>query len=536
MAFSEVSWVIVAFALGMLAKRFHLPPLVGFLVAGFVVQHFPGINPAFFDQLSSIGITLLLFTIGLKINIKSLVKPHVWAVTSIHTVLSVIGFALFFKALAWMGLSEFASLSNNTLIIIGFALSFSSTVFVVKILEDKGEYYSRHGRTAIGVLVIQDIFAVLFMAVSTGKTPSVWAFSLLLLWPTRHLLARLLNAMGHDELLVLLGFILSMGGSLLFEAVGVKGDLGALILGLLLSQHSRARDMAKTMMSFKDLFLLGFFISIGLTGELRWIHIGMGSILLLMVLFKTALFYFLFTRFKLRARTSLMATLNLSSYSEFGLIVAALCVANQWITPSWLVTIAVAMTLSQILAAILNAQAHHHFVNYRNWWRRWQKDERLADDQEVDISGAEVAIIGIGRIGCGAYDSMHEFLGDRVIGIDINPDVIAQKSSPDRRMIQGDPSDADFWDRVLENHELKLVMIALPNVNASMAVIEQLNALEFDGQIAATTQFAEEVETLYQAGAHNVFNVFIQAGSGFAQQILDQGMCDQVLQGPPSKL
>ncbi|WP_154222152.1 cation:proton antiporter family protein [Marinicella rhabdoformis] len=536
MAFSEVSWVIVAFTLGMLAKRFHLPPLVGFLVAGFIIQHFPTLNLQLFKQLSSVGITLLLFTIGLKIKVKNLIKPHIWAVTSVHTLLTVLFFALVFKFFSWLGMTQYLGLSNNTLLIIAFALSFSSTVFVVKILEDKGEYYSRHGRIAIGVLVIQDIFAVLFMAISTGKPPSAWALGLLLLWPTRHLISRILNAMGHDELLVLLGFILSMGGSLLFEFVGIKGDLGALIMGLMLSNHSRARDMAKTMMSFKDLFLLGFFISIGLTGELTWMHIGMGFVLLALVLFKSALFYLLFTRFKLRARTSLMATLNLSNYSEFGLIVVAMCVANQWISASWLVTIAVAMTLSQILAAILNAQAHHNFVKYRSWWRRWQRKERLADDQEVDISGAEVAIIGIGRVGCGAYDSMHEYLGNRVIGIDINPDVIADKASPDRRMIQGDPSDADFWDRVLESHELKLVMIALPNINASMAVVEQLKALNFDGQIAATTHFEEEIEAYKDAGVHSVFNVFIQAGSGFTQQVLSQGMCDKILQGPASKL
>lgn len=536
MAFSEVSWVIVAFTLGMLAKRFHLPPLVGFLIAGFIIQHFPILNIQLFKQLSSIGITLLLFTIGLKIKLKNLIKPHIWAVTSAHTLLTIVFFALVFKLFSWFGMTQFVTLSHSTMLIIAFALSFSSTVFVVKILEDKGEYYSRHGRIAIGVMLVQDIFAVLFMAISTGKPPSAWAFGLLLLWPMRHLLSRLLHAMGHDELLVLLGFILSMGGSLLFEFVGIKGDLGALIMGLMLSNHSRARDLAKTMMSFKDLFLLGFFISIGLTGELTLMHVGMGFILLILVFFKSALFYFLFTRFKLRARTSLMATLNLSNYSEFGLIVVAMCVANQWITSSWLMTIAVAMTLSQILAAILNAQAHHNFVKYRNWWRRWQRKERLEDDQEVDISGAEVAIIGIGRVGCGAYDSMHEFLGDRVIGIDINPDVIAQKASNERRMIQGDPSDADFWDRVLEGHELKLVMIALPNINASMAVVEQLNALNYSGQIAATTQFAEDIDTFHDAGVHSVFNVFIQAGSGFAQQILDTGICDQILQGPPSKL
>ena len=131
---------------------------------------------------------------------------------------------------------------------------------------------------------------------------------------------------------------------------------------------------------------------------------------------------------------------------------------------------------------------------------------------------------------------MHDTLGDRVIGIDLNPKVIKNKSQEGRRLIQGDPTDADFWDRVLENHELKLVMIALPNLNAAMGVVDQLKFLGYKGAIAATTQYAEEIEVFHEAGVHSVFNVFTQAGSGFANQVLERGMCDEVMQGPPSKL
>jgi predicted Kef-type K+ transport protein len=536
MAFSDVSWIVVAFLLGLLAKQIKLPPMVGYLLAGFLIQKFPHANTSLFEQLSDLGITLLLFTIGLKINVRELARPHIWAVTTIHTTAVVMLFTAVFWLFAWLGWSHFASLSIETLVMIAFAFSFSSTVFVVKILEDKGEYYSRHGRVAVGILVVQDIFAVLFLAFSTGELPSTWALSLILLWPLRLLLARLLNDLGHDELLVLYGFILSMGGSQLFEWVGLKGDLGALLIGMLLANHPRANDMAKTMMSFKDLFLLGFFISIGLMGQLNWDALWLGLLLLLMVAIKSWLFYWLMTRFKLRARTSLMATLNLSNYSEFGLIVAALCVANEWLPGQWLVTMAVAMALSQIGSAILNAQAHQHFVQFRDMWRRWQLDERLHDDKEVDISGVEVIVIGIGRVGCAAYDKMHAALGDRVLGIDINPKVIDHKSNEGRRLIQGDPTDADFWDRVLENHELKLVMIALPNFTPALGVIEQLKFLGYQGRIAATTRYAEEIEIFHAAGVHSVFNVFTQAGAGFANQVMQMGMCDEVMKGQTPKL
>ncbi|WP_154224390.1 cation:proton antiporter family protein [Marinicella rhabdoformis] len=519
-AFSDVSWIAVAFLFGWTAKQIKLPPLVGFLLAGFVIQHFPHADAALFDKLSDIGITLLLFTIGLKINIKSLIKPHIWAVTSLHTALVVTVFFGLFKLLAWGGFSQLQDLSDNTLVIIAFALSFSSTVFVVKILEDKGEYQSRHGQIAIGVLVIQDIFAVVFLAFSTGKVPSIWALALLLLWPMRLLIARVLNKIGHGELLVLFGFFLALGGAQVFELVSLKGDLGALIVGMLLAPLKKSEELAKTMMAFKDLFLLGFFISIGLTGTLTWNSIWMAALLLILVAFKTGLFFWLFSRFSLRARTSVLASLNLSNYSEFGLIVAAIGVTNQWLTPEWLIIIAVAMSLSQITAALLNANAHQHFKVYRHFWLRFQKQIRLPDDQAVDISRAKVVIIGLGRVGCGAYDHMHEQLGDEVVGIDIDAEVVETELSKGRQAIVGDPSDADFWDRVLENHQLQMVMITLPNIKAALSVIEQLKTLHYDGQIAATSRYFDHEEIYKAAGVDTVFNVYTQAGSGFASQVL----------------
>ena len=280
-AFSDVSWIAVAFLLGWSARQAKLPPLVGYLLAGFIIQKFPNVNANLFEKLSDIGITLLLFTIGLKINIRNLIKPHIWAVTCLHTTLVVLIFAFIFKGLAWLGLNQFVGLSNETLLMIAFALSFSSTVFVVKILEEKGEYHSKHGQIAIGILVVQDIFAVLFLAISSGKSPSIWALGLVLLWPIRLVLARILKGMDHGELLVLYGFFLALGGAQLFELVGMKGDLGALIIGLLLAPFSKSNELAKTMLAFKDLFLLGFFISIGLTGALSWDILWLAVLLLI---------------------------------------------------------------------------------------------------------------------------------------------------------------------------------------------------------------------------------------------------------------
>lgn len=113
--------------------------------------------------------------------------------------------------------------------------------------------------------------------------------------------------------------------------VGLKGDVGALVVGVLISSHAKAEEMVETMLGFKDLFLLGFFLSIGLSGEPTLQTLALGVLITPFVFLKSSLFFALLTGFKLRARTALMASLNLTNYSEFGLIVAAIGVANGWI-------------------------------------------------------------------------------------------------------------------------------------------------------------------------------------------------------------
>jgi predicted Kef-type K+ transport protein len=180
-AVNDVAWLSLAFVLGFLSRAAGLPPLVGFLLAGFIINTQNSVNTELFQKLADIGITLLLFTIGLKINIKQLIKPHVWALAGIHMLIIVVLFGSILFGLTYFGVSTLAGLSIKSALVIAFALSFSSTVFVVKVLEDKGELQSLHGSIAIGILIMQDIVAVVFLAFSSNKIPSLWAISLLLL-------------------------------------------------------------------------------------------------------------------------------------------------------------------------------------------------------------------------------------------------------------------------------------------------------------------------------------------------------------------
>jgi len=516
---TDTTWVGLAFALGLSARVVGLPPLVGFLATGFALNALGVSGGETLQKISDIGITLLLFTVGLKLEIKTLIKPHVWAVTTLHILLVVLIFGASILLLAALGTPLFTDLRPQHAAVLAFAFSFSSTVFVVKVLEDKAEVKSQFGKIAIGILVMQDLAAVVFLATSAGKVPTLWALALLALIPLRPVFLRLLEKSGHGELLVLFGLTLALASSEVFELTGIKGGVGALVMGVLIAHHPKASELSKTLLSFKDLFLVGFFLSVGMSGDLTLMAITMAVLVVPFVFVKSALFFALMTRFRLRARSSLLASLSLNNYSEFGLIVAAIGVSNGWLDSQWLVVISLALSLSFVAASPLTHRDEALYRRYRKFWLRFQRPTRLAEDEPVETRNARIAIFGMGRVGTGAYERMKERYGETVIGIDFDAEQVKYHCEVGRNVIRATPSDADFWEQLRGQHKFELVMLALPNLDASLSALEQLRAIQFSGRIAATARYPDENDTLLEAGADAVFNIYAEAGTGFADHI-----------------
>ena len=155
---NDLYWIGPALIAGIIAARFNLPPMVGYLLAGFALNFFGVVDHDRLTMIGNMGVTLLLFIIGLKLDLRSLLRPAIWAGTTLHTMIVVSLFGTLLYWLSFTGLKVFSGLDIRVAMLIGFALSFSSTVFAVKTLEGKGEYLSKYGQTTIGVLIVQDIF------------------------------------------------------------------------------------------------------------------------------------------------------------------------------------------------------------------------------------------------------------------------------------------------------------------------------------------------------------------------------------------
>jgi len=518
--YSDPLWIAIAFFFGLAIKQIGLPPMVGFLMAGFILSALGVEGGEFLNAMADLGITLLLFSIGLKLKLKSLVRPEVWGVASLHMTVVTLLVAAMVMLLSYTSVPLLSGLDIETALLIGFAMSFSSTVFAVKILDELGATNARHGKTAIGILVVQDIAAVGFIAVSIGKLPSPWALALIALIPLRFLLYRILDKVGHGELLILFGITMALVGSDVFELVEIKEDVGALVFGMLLANHPKANELEKTLLGFKELFLVGFFLSVGMTAVPGLIEVLVALLFILFLPIKVAIYFGLFNIFYLRASTSWRTSLNLSNYSEFGLIVGAIATSAGYLSKEWLAVFAVVILISFILSAPLVNIRDNLYQTWRPRLKRFERQKRLPGEENLDLAHIKVVVFGMGRIGTAAFKAMEADYPGHLVGVEIDQEMVEQHCAAGRSVVTGDATNPDFWTRAPKLIDgLEWVLLTLPTHKANMNAVLRLKKMGYRGRIAATTKYHDEEVALKAIGVEHTFNIYSEAGLGFANEL-----------------
>ena len=505
----EVITISFAFFFGLAVRQIGLPPLVGFLAAGFAINLFapllglPSYTGKTLGHVAHLGVLMLLFTVGLKLKIAQIAQPQVVGGALLHFAMSVLLFM--------PGLKFLMGLDWNTALLMAIALSFSSTVLAAKLLETKRELGAFHGRTAIGILIVQDIIALVVLAIWSGQSPNIWAllvFGLPLLRPVLH---RLLDIAGHDELLVLMGMLLSLViGGMGFQAMGLSSEIGALVMGVLLSTHGRAKELGASLWSLKEIFLVGFFLQIGLTGLPDWgamvFAVAAGIVLAL----KGALFFALLVAFKLRARSAFLSALSLTAYSEFGLIVAA------GVLPEYLVPLAIAVSISFVISAPLNRYAHPLYERYETRLRHFERDTIHPDEQPKHMGDADVLIFGMGRTGSAAYLTMIE-QGFKPLGLDADTYKAQAHRDAGRNVMFADAEDSNFW-RSCNLGQIKAAILSMDDLEAKLIAARSLRQRGFTGPIVAHALHDAHQEQIREAGADYTYLTMNQAGINLAEQ------------------
>ncbi|MCR8916069.1 sodium:proton exchanger [Marinobacter panjinensis] len=509
----EAIWISFAFALGLLVKAVGLPPLVGYLAAGFVLS---GIAAAtniaveatdVLEHIAHLGVLLLLFTVGLKLKLRSIVSAEVIGGSLLHFGITCLVFT--------PGLYLLMELDWQTAFILAIALSFSSTVLAAKVLETKRELRAFHGRVAIGILIMQDLIALVVMSLAAGQTPSQWALIVFGLPLLRPLLFKLLDASGHDELLVLLGLLLALVvGGLGFEAIGLSSELGALVFGAMLANHPRSQELAKSLWSVKEVFLVGFFLQIGIGGLPDGEALVFAVVAAIVLPLKGMLFFFLLLLFRLRARSGFLSSLSLTNYSEFGLIVASVAL------PEWLIPLAITVSLSFVISAPVNRYAHSLYERWSGSLVKFESRTHHPDEQPISLGNTRVLVMGMGRTGTAAYDWLRESEAE-IIGLDSDPAKTQKHQEAGRNVVFADAEDTTFWQG-LHMPGVKAVILAMNDIEGKVIAARMLRRKGFTGYIVAHTMYADEAKKIREAGADEAYLTMSETGVALASHLQDQ--------------
>lgn len=508
----DIIWVSAAFIFGILVSRLQIPPLVGYLIAGISLSIW-GYEPGdMLKELSHLGVIFLLFTVGLHIRLKNILAFEVIGVGITHLAISS---ALFTPLAIFFGYDLTASL------IIGIVLGFSSTVLTAKTLERRNELGAYYGRIAIGILIIQDLVAIGIIAFTGGGVPSIWSLTLLALPLLRPLLRMILTLLRQEELMLLFGLVMAIGGAELFEWFNLSGELGAIAIGMLFATDEHAGSIEKKLWGIKEAFLVAFFLDIGLIGLPVSNDLGFIILVLMLLPFKAFLFFSLFMFFKLRARTGFLSTVTLTAYSEFTLIAGVVAAANDFIPQATVVVLGLITAISYTINAPLTIWEEKMWKKMEAFLLRFERDVKHPDRHTISLGSAEYLVVGMGDAGMAAYDELRS-KDMKVVGMDIDPDRLEKNLQSNRRVIYGDIQDTDLWkDMDLSN--IKSVIIAMGNKEVKRNATKTLRETGYDKSIYVLTMRDEEVQALRDVGASSVSIPIREAGQRLALLSMAEG-------------
>ena len=495
------------------------------------------------ELLSELGIAVLLFIVGLKLDL-GLIRNLGSAALVIGGTQIVLTGGLAFLICSLMGIATQPSLYIAT------ALAFSSTIIVVKILSDKHEIDQLHGQVALGILIIQDFVVILaMMYISTlgnanGSADvnimselirvSGWVILLGgLLWVfIRFISDRLAGSMAHSpELLLCFSMAWAIALAALCHHIGLSKELGGLLAGISLASTEYRNAIISRLTSIRDFLLLFFFILLGARLDLSNLNEQIPAALVLstfILLFKPLVITSTAGFMGFRKRTAFLSGLSLGQISEFSFIFMAMAVAAGAVNEDalGLVTLVGLITIGISAYAIkFSNQTYHMLEPVLGLFERSTKIHKAHQSQKK-AKKYDAIIFGYGRYGQELTDALNK-KKYKVLVVDFNPEVIERCKKDKRDFIYGDANDPHFYKN-LPLDDTKWIISAMPRHHTGLThedprhyMVEALKQHKFDGQIIVAVSRKQDEKSLKKSGADIVFYPFREAAD-FAVKTLSQ--------------
>ncbi len=514
--FTQISLVVaVVAAVSLLMRALKQPLIMGYIITGMLVgPSFLGIikDQDVFATYSSLGITLLLFIIGLGLNagvIRSLGKISLITSLSVMVPLGLIGF----------GTSLLLGFDVKTSVVLAVALFFSSTVIILKILSDKKELSRLYGQIAIGILLIEDIIASIALVIlaTTTMTGSIagladisWLvvkallLALFLYIAGTKLIPRLSRLFAQSqETLYLFAVAWGLIIATMFELAGLSHEVGALFAGVSLAGLPYATEMASKLKPLRDFFLVLFFVTLGETFTIATIqqYFWPAHVLALIVVLGKPLLVLSSLGFQRYTKlTSFKTALHLSQISEFSIIFVALAVSKGLVDNDLIAFIALVAFITIGLSTYLMKYDDRLYTLLAGWLRRFERRDIHETRQRMVHYPA--ILIGYHK---GGYEFLRTFreMKKPYLVVDYDPEVIDHLEEQGVRHAYGDATDEEFLDEICAD-EARLVVSTITELSSNLTVLRYLRRhSEHTSFISHANNFAD-AQTLYQHGASYV--------------------------------
>lgn len=536
--FAEIAAVlVVSAALGALALWLRQPLLIAFIGAGILLGP-SGIDLVRaheqLDLFAELGIGLLLFVVGLKLD------PHLIRAVGPVAVIAGIGQMVLTAA---MGFAIGIALGFTTMgaFYLAAAVTFSSTIVIVKLLSDKREIDALHGRISLGILIMQDIVVVLLMIGLTafGDEASATSFTRELLevgvkgagflalvaLATRYLLPGLLHGLARwPELLALFAIAWAIGLASLGVALGFSKEVGAFVAGVAIAWTPYKAVLAARLVNLRDFMLLFFFINLGLQidfGQLRQALAAAALIALFVLVIKPLLVMALVGAAGYSRRTSVTSGLAMGQISEFSLILAALGLSLGHIDDelTGIITLVGLVTMGVSTYMILYDSVIYERLApaLKRFRRKKPRPGNLPAGDAAEGKTVDIIVFGLGRYGRNLAQEL-KARNHSVLGVDFDPQRVRFWAREGLMTLYGDLEDEELY-QALPLAEAQWVVSTIPGRDRCLVLLHALKRHRFAGRIAVTAETIQHRDSLEKAGAHLVLLPYRDASSRAADAL-----------------
>jgi len=506
--------IIIATAFAFLAKLMKQPIIPAYILTGLILGPWTGVitDVDTIHILSEIGISFLLFIVGLEINLKKL-KNIGLAGTLGGSIQVVSLFSIGFIAAAVLGYLPIEA------IYIGIMLCFSSTMVVLKLLSDKSELDTLHGRIITGILLLQDVFAIFAISV-LGKLDNFSVLALLgsffmafviiagALFASKHIFPMIFKfAARSGELLLLAALCLCFLFSLALDYVGFSIAIGAFVAGVTLANLPYNVEIISKVRSLRDFFATIFFVSLGMEIMIisaQKIILPFILFLIIIILVKPFIILFLTAYFGFRSRTSFYTGMSLGQISEFSLIIMAQGLKLGHISQE-IFSLTIILAITSIVLTSYYIKYDH--IIFHKLAKRLKIFDRFttSDQEELDYlpkKKTDVILCGYNRVGYSIGRTIRRMRKNLLV-VEFNPEIIKFLIRNKVPCIYGDIGDIELINR-LPLRETKMVISTVPDERDNKMLIKKAKHSNKDCVVYVTANQVDEALELYDEGADYV--------------------------------